>query len=195
MLASSGGATKQFECDVISWGPCAEGVESFLALRDSPALAEATRACIGDGFAGDASMVMWAAPGGRGQSWHQDCPPQQSGQFNLNRLFYTETVALEDGAIVVVPGSHRHGLIPPGGHQDPLPGEVVLTPTAGTLVLLHGHVYHRVTPNLSGKPRISVNFRAFAKGVSPDVCEIGVYRNGAINFRTGQMVDLTTEKV
>jgi len=188
LLASSDTVMKQFECDVICWDPCGESSAPFLALRDSPALASATRACLGEGFSEPGSMVMWAAPGGRGQSWHQDCLPQQPGQFNLNRLFYTENVTLADGAIVVVPGSHKMGRIPPGGLQDTIEGEVVLTPTAGTLVLLHGNVYHRVTPNSSGKPRLSVNFRAFPQGGSPDVCAFGVYRNGTINFHTGQVV-------
>jgi hypothetical protein len=42
--------------------------------------------------------------------------------------------------------SHKLGRILLGGHQDPIEGEVILTPTAGTLVLLSGHVFHRVTP-------------------------------------------------
>ena len=58
----------------------------------------------------------------------------------------------------------------------------MLTPSAGTLVLLHGHVFHRVTPNLNMKPRVSVNFRAFPAGVDKDVTCIGIYRNNTVNF-------------
>jgi len=180
---------KQFECDVIAWDPCGEGQEAFIALRDSSDLQSVTAACLGTGFEAPRSLVMAATGGGKGQAWHQDCPPGQSTRFNLNRLFYTRDVLLEDGAIVVVPGSHRMGRIPPGGNQEPIPGEVALVPTAGTLVLLHGHVFHRVTPNLSGRPRISTNFRAFARGVSEGVCDVGVYRNGAYDFALGQLVD------
>ena len=102
--------------------------------------------------------------------------------FNLNRLFYTDDVSLADGAIVFVPGSHLTGRIPPGGHQDPLPGERVLEPRAGTLVLLHGHCYHRVTPNLNQKPRTSINLRSFPSGTPTTVTCVGVYRNGEVNF-------------
>jgi ectoine hydroxylase-related dioxygenase (phytanoyl-CoA dioxygenase family) len=125
---------------------------------------------------------MFSVGGGRGQAWHQDCPSGESTGFNLNRLIYPEDVTLEDGGIVAVPGSHKLGRIPPGGHQDPMSGEVLLTPAAGTLILLHGHVYHRVTPNLNQRPRLSVNFRAFPVGVSADVTCVGVYRNGTVNF-------------
>ena len=74
-----------------------------------------------------------------GQAWHQDCPPDNPSRFNLNRLFYLQDTEIDDGAVVVVPGSHRAGRISPGLPQEPIPGEVVLTPRAGTLVLLHGH--------------------------------------------------------
>jgi hypothetical protein len=74
------------------------------------------------------------------------------------------------------------GRIPPGGHQEPIAGERALEPRAGTLVLLHGHVYHRVTPNLNQKPRTSINFRAYPAGTTTAVTCIGVYRNGDVNF-------------
>ena len=179
---------EQFETDVIPWHPCEEGNAAFQTLKEDSRLEAVTRACLGENFTAPVSMVMLATAGGKGQAWHQDCPPEDARQFNLNRLFYTEDVHKDDGAIVVVPGSHRQGRIPPGGNQEPIEGEVFLTPTAGPLVLLSGHVYHRVTPNLSGKPRLSVNFRAFAEGISPDVCSVGVYRGGAFDFTSGKVV-------
>lgn len=179
---------KQFECDVISWDPCGEDNEPFIALQNDAHLAQVTAACIGTGFTKSNSLVMWSIGGGKGQSWHQDCAPDDSAHFNLNRLFYPHNVAVEDGAIVVVPGSHRQGRIPPGGNHEPIAGEVALTPTAGTLVLLNGHVYHRVTPNRSGKPRVSINFRVFPEGVSPDVVAVGVYRGGAYDFSRREVV-------
>jgi len=173
---------KQFDCDVIPWDPVTDGNEVLRELHRHPRMATVTEAVLGPGFTAPASLAMYSVGGGRGQAWHQDCPANDPAAFNLNRLVYTENVTLEDGAIVVVPGSHKRGRIPAGGHQDPIEGEVVLTPEAGTLILLSGHVYHRVTPNLNSKPRVSINFRAFAAGISPDVTCIGVYRNGAVNF-------------
>lgn len=174
--------TKAFECDVIAWDPVREGHPAFAPLMEDSSLREATEAVIGDDFHTSTSLVMFSVGRGRGQAWHQDCPSDDSGLFNLNRLLYTQDVGEENGCIVVVPGSHKAGRIPPGGHQEPIDGEVRLSPKAGTLVLLHGHVYHRVTPNHTDQPRLSVNLRAYPHGVSEDVTCIGVYRNGTVDF-------------
>ncbi|MEM9881466.1 MAG: phytanoyl-CoA dioxygenase family protein [Planctomycetota bacterium] len=184
-LAMSGGhqqRTAKFACDVISWDPVKTKHPLFVGLRESSALREVTECLLGPGFSTPASLVMFSVGGGRGQAWHQDCPIEEEAGFNLNRLIYTRDVDPADGAIVVVPGSHRAGRIPPGGHQDPMPDEVMLCPRAGTLVMLHGHVYHRVTPNAGTRPRLSINLRAYPQNVDPDINCIGVYRNGTIDF-------------
>ncbi|MDX2185533.1 MAG: phytanoyl-CoA dioxygenase family protein [Opitutaceae bacterium] len=174
--------TAKFACDVVPWDPIKDKNDVLTRLQRHPDLLQVTEWVLGKGYTAPGSLVMFSVGGGRGQAWHQDCPSEGDVGFNLNRLFYTEDVSLEEGAIVVVPGSHKWGRIPPGGHQDPMEGEVALTPRAGTLVLLHGHVFHRVTPNLTPKRRISVNYRAFPSGVSESVTCIGVYRNGTVNF-------------
>ena len=170
------------ECDVLAWDPVLEGHPVFRELAASEKLRRATAEVLGDDFETQTSLIMFSIPHGRGQAWHQDCPPEEVGLFNLNRLLYPSDTNLENGAIIVVPGSHKQGAIPPGGTQDPISGEVVLTPRAGTLVLLHGHVYHRVTPNLTDKPRNSVNFRALPAGVPDWVTCVAVYRNGRTRF-------------
>lgn len=179
-----GHAAAEFACDIVPWDPCREGNRTFQRFRDSERLRLVTDAALGPGWTAPGSLVMYSVAGGRGQAWHQDCPADRGDAraFNLNRLIYTEDVALADGAIVFVPGSHRAGRIPPGDHQEPMAGEVTLEPRAGTLVFLHGHVFHRVTPNRNHKPRVSVNFRAFPAGTPPSVTCIGVYRNGSVNF-------------
>jgi ectoine hydroxylase len=173
---------RAFACDIISWDPIAENNRIFQDLAHEVRLKRVTEAVLGSGYTAPGSLVMYSVGGGQGQAWHQDCLVDDETAFNLNRLIYTDDVEIEDGAIVVVPGSHRAGRIPPGGHQDPMEGEITFTPVAGTLILLSGHVYHRVTPNLRMKPRVSINFRAFPAGISSDVTCIGVYRNGEVNF-------------
>jgi ectoine hydroxylase-related dioxygenase (phytanoyl-CoA dioxygenase family) len=171
-----------FACDVLAWDPVREGHPVFTEFAAHKGLAEITGEILGEGFGTQTSLVMFSIPGGRGQAWHQDCPPEATGLFNLNRLIYPHDATLERGAIVIVPGSHRWGAIPPGEHQESLSGELVLTPRAGTLILLHGHVYHRVTPNLTDLPRNSVNFRALPPGVPEWVTCIAVYRDGRARF-------------
>ena len=171
-----------FHTDIIPWDPIEQGVESFKNLANHAKLKKVTDILLGKGFTAPGSLVMYSVPGGRGQAWHQDCPAEATGAFNLNRLIYTEDVAEEDGGIVFVPRSQEYGNIPEGGHQDPIAGEVAMNPARGTVIFLHGHVYHRVKPNQGQKPRVSVNFRAFPDGVDPQVNCIGVYRNGRVNF-------------
>jgi len=179
------GVLAKFECDVIVWAPLKEGNTAFIALNEMRELGEVTEVLLDAGYqTNPQGLVMYSVGGGRGQAWHQDCPPggPESQEFNLNRLIYTDDVALADGAIVFVPGSHRFGRIPSGGHQEPIEGEITLEPRAGTVVFLHGHVYHRVTPNLNRKPRTSINLRAYPAGTDASVNCIGVYRNGDVNF-------------
>ena len=178
-----------FDVEVVPWDPIADGSQVFARLAEDPVLRGLTESVLGPGFGAPRALVMRSVGGGNGQAWHQDCPPDDPEAFNLNRLFYMQDTHEEDGAIVVVPGSHRTGRIPSGGSQESIDGEQVLTPTAGTLVLLHGHVFHRVTPNRSGKPRVSVNLRAYPPGVSDQVNRIGIYRNGAYDFAEGRRLD------
>lgn len=177
----------KYGCDVVFWNPLAEQHPVFTALLEKPRLHDLTSELLGENYQAGAAytLVMASLLGGVGQAWHQDCPADNSTHFNLNRLIYTRDLSTEDGAVVVVPGSHRMGRIPKGGEQDPMDGEVTLTPTAGTLVLMNGHVFHRVTPNSSNRPRISINFRALPAGVPSGVCDIGVYRNAAVDWVTG----------
>ena len=181
-------AAIEMDCDVIAWDPLGEEVEPFQVLAADPRLATLTRELIGE-FSAPGSLAMWSVGGGKGQAWHQDCPPDDPSQFNLNRLFYLQDTEVDDGAVVVVPGSHRMGRISPGAPQAPIPGEVMLTPRAGTLVLLHGHLYHRVTPNVSLRPRASVNLRAYPADVPREITRIGLYRNAAYDFLAGKRID------
>ena len=181
-------AAIEMDCEVITWDPLGEEVEPFQVLAADPRLATLTRELIGE-FSAPGSLLMWSVGGGKGQAWHQDCPPDDPSQFNLNRLFYLQDTEVDDGAVVVVPGSHRMGRISPGAPQAPIPGEVMLTPRAGTLVLLHGHIYHRVTPNVSLRPRVSVNLRAYPADVPREITRIGLYRNAAYDFLAGKRID------
>ena len=56
-------------------------------------------------------MAMFSKKGSQGQAWHQDCPPEDKSQFNLNRLVYTMDIDNSTGGqIPVVPCTHLGGL-------------------------------------------------------------------------------------
>ena len=78
-------------------------------------------------------MMMFSRPGSKGQAWHQDCAPEDPAQFNLNRLVYTHTIDESiGGQTVVMPGTHKKGLLPTGGPHADLENQVVISPLKGT---------------------------------------------------------------
>ena len=69
-------------------------------------------------------MVMYSKQGSQGQAWHQDCPPEDKSQFNLNRLAYTMDIGQDvGGETLVVPGTHKGGVISVGDINEDLPDQ------------------------------------------------------------------------
>lgn len=175
--------------EVIPWFPQNEGVREFDALADDVRLGELTEAILGAGWRPDYSMVMFSRRGTAGQAWHQDCPPDDPAVHNLNRLVYTSDINdAVGGQTVVVPGSHKQGLLPSGDPHGHFSGETVLAPQKGTLVLLHGHTWHRVLP-VSGRYRYSTNYRAVPADTPKDITDVCVYRNMRYRFSTSSIVE------
>ena len=175
--------------EVIPWFPQQDGPSAFDKLEVDATLNALTTDILGAGWRSDYCMVMYSKQGTKGQAWHQDCPPDDPGNFNLNRLVYTTDISASTGGqTVVVPGSHRAGILPtgdPAGHFD---NEVVLNPRRGTLVLLHGHCWHRVLP-IAGEFRYSTNYRAVPKAAPADLTDVCIYRNMRYQFSTSSVVE------
>ncbi len=178
--------------DVIPWFPQDEGQNDFGLVDDNVELQHLTRAILGDAWHRLSCMVMFSKQGTMGQAWHQDCTPENAAQYNLNRLVYSSDIDDETGGqTVVVPGSHRHGLLPPGDPWVDLENQQILRPRTGTLVLLHGHVWHRVLP-IRGRYRYSTNYRAVPAGTAANVTDVCVYRNMRYQFSTETVVEERT---
>ena len=185
------------QTDVIPWFPQrhdAAGFSPDLAqpfdeLAEDHRLADLTDAILGAGWRPLYSMVMFSGKGTKGQAWHQDCPSEDPSRHNLNRLAYSRDLSAHiGGQTVVVPGSHKMGEIPVGDPNGPLPGQVVLTPRKGTLVLVHGHTWHRVLP-VTGPFRFSTNYRACPNGTPDDITDVAVYRNMRYRFSTSELLE------
>ena len=179
--------------EVIPWFPQNEGVAEFDAIDGHAGLQALTDAILGACWQRLYCMVMFSKEGTSGQAWHQDCSPEQSKIHNLNRLVYTSDIRPETGGqTVIVRGSHRRGLLPVGDPQGHFDDEVVLTPRKGTLILLHGHAWHRVLPILEGS-RFSTNYRAMPEGAPADITDICVYRNMRYQFSTSKVIEERTQ--
>jgi hypothetical protein len=178
--------------DVIPWFPQNEGSRDFDFVDEHRDLQRLTEALLGEGWQGLYCMVMFSKPGSAGQAWHQDCPPEDNAHFNLNRLVYSRDIDDETGGqTVVVPGSHRRGLLPAGDPRADFNDQLVLRPKAGTLVVLHGHIWHRVLP-VHGQYRYSTNYRAVPAGTPANITDVCVYRNMRYRFSTEDVVEERT---
>jgi ectoine hydroxylase len=161
----------------------------FDTIEQDQRLGALTASLLGGGWNPLYSMVMYSKKGTVGQAWHQDCPPDDGEQFNMNRLVYTREISDDiGGQTVVMPGSHRMGELPAGEPHEDLDGQVVLKPRRGTLVLLHGHTWHRVLP-ITGAFRFSTNYRACPAGTPTDITDICVYRNMRYCFSTNSVIE------
>ncbi|MEL7536553.1 MAG: phytanoyl-CoA dioxygenase family protein [Pseudomonadota bacterium] len=179
----------QAQTEVIPWFPQNEGPSVFDRLDGDDALQGLTTAILGEGWRSDYCMVMFSKRGTSGQAWHQDCPPENASEFNLNRLVYTSDISDEiGGQTVVVPGSFRRGVLPVGDPVGEIDGAVTLRPRRGTLVLLHGHTWHRVLP-IKGAFRYSTNYRAAPRNTSDGITDVCVYRNMRYRFSTSSVIE------
>lgn len=174
--------------EVIPWFPYRDSNGGFDLINDNDKFNEITDLILGKGWDNLYCMMMFSKAGSRGQSWHQDCLPDNPHQFNLNRLIYTHDITYETGGgIVVMPKSHKIGLLPAGKPNEELAGQVVFHPKKGTVIFLHGHCFHKVKPVKSD--RISTNFRAVPKNTPADITDICVYRNMKYQFSTSEVIE------
>lgn len=178
------------QTEIVPWFPQREGERCFDQLSDHTELSALTEAILGPDWYEQYCMVMFSSQGTKGQAWHQDCAPKNQRKFNLNRLIYTMDIdaAKTGGQVMVMPGSHKQGILPSEGDEFDTTKAVVLNPKRGTLVLLHGFCYHKVTP-VTGLYRVSTNFRVAPKGTPEDITDIAVYRNMLYQFSTSTVLE------
>lgn len=175
--------------EVVPWFPFKDGNYYFNGVNDDKYLSKLTEAIIGEDWADLYCMCMFSKKGSKGQAWHQDCPPEDSDVFNLNRLVYTHDIIPEiGGELCVMEGTHKKGLLPAGIPNEDLDGQLVFRPKKGTVVLLHGHCWHKVK-EVKGEWRVSTNYRAVPKGVPEDVTDVCVYRNMRYRFSTSEVIE------
>jgi ectoine hydroxylase len=175
--------------EVVPWFPQQAGFALFDQVEQDDRLRQLTGEILGEGWYALYCMAMFSRCGTRGQAWHQDCAPEDASVFNLNRLVYTEDISSEiGGEIVIVPGSHRRGQITVGPVDEDFDEQLLLTPAKGTLVMLHGHCWHRVMP-VHGGDRVSTNYRCSPRGTPQNVTDICVYRNMRYRFETSEVVE------
>lgn len=176
------------KAEVVPWFPQREGEHHFDTIEQNPLLIALTEAILGAGWYSQYCMVMFSTQGSVGQAWHQDCPPEDATQYNLNRLVYTKDINYGDGGEVYIrPGSHLNKPLSKGPLFEDFEDQVVVLPRKGTLILLHGHCWHRIGEQKRGT-RISTNYRAAPRSAAADITDVCVYRNMRYQFSKARVV-------
>ena len=104
----------------------------------------------------------WPKPPGHGNSpLHIDYGGAPTGYYIVcNSIWMLTDFNQENGCTRIVPGSHRWGISPQEKMKDPkasFPTEILLTGSAGDIVIFNSHVWHGSTLNQSSTPRWSLN--------------------------------------
>jgi hypothetical protein len=102
-------------------------------------------------------------PGGeRVQPLHADMSAvaDERGPWVCNTVWMLDDFTSDNGALRVVPGSHRFGQLPTQALADPLadhPDQVLVTGPAGTVLVINAHLWHAGTANQSPRPRTALH--------------------------------------
>jgi hypothetical protein len=86
--------------------------------------------------------------------------PDEIGYWVCNTVWLLDDFTTENGALRVVPGSHRSGQRPQDVLADPEqthPDEVLVTGRAGDLVVMNSHLWHGGTANRTGGRRLALH--------------------------------------
>lgn len=84
----------------------------------------------------------------------------ERGYWVANTVWMLDDFTLENGPTRLIPGSHQWGRLPQDSLEDPQathPDEILLTGTAGTVVVMNAHLWHGGTANRTDRPRCAMH--------------------------------------
>lgn len=106
--------------------------------------------------------------------WHADWPFNQNNAghvpapypdviFHITTLWMLSPFSAENGGTLIVPGSHRSNNNPTGnngiGSHEQVPGEINVTGTAGSVLVMDSRLWHATAPNGTHEPRVALAIR------------------------------------
>ncbi|HVA46346.1 MAG TPA: phytanoyl-CoA dioxygenase family protein [Pirellulales bacterium] len=100
--------------------------------------------------------------GDKPQPWHCDMGalPDRRGAWVSNVVWMLDDFTQDNGALRVVPGSHRFNRLPQDVLEDPLadhPRQCVVTGAAGSVIVMNAHLWHGGMANRTSRPRTAVH--------------------------------------
>lgn len=138
---------------------CLDKGEVFLRCIADPAVREGIAAVIGPEYKVSSVNVRSAdALSDFPQPLHCDMGglPDERGNWVCNTIWMLDDFTTENGATRCVPGTHKSGRLPPDPmerHRD----EILVTGTAGTVVVMNSHLWHGGTGNRTARPRCAMH--------------------------------------
>lgn len=101
-------------------------------------------------------------PDGGPQPLHTDMAAiaDAKGYWVCNTIWMLDDYRPDNGALRIVPGSHRWGKLPQDVLADPKadhPDQVVVTGRAGSVAIVNAHAWHAGLANRSANPRTSLH--------------------------------------
>jgi ectoine hydroxylase-related dioxygenase (phytanoyl-CoA dioxygenase family) len=84
----------------------------------------------------------------------------ERGYWVCNSVWMLDDFTSENGALRIVPGSHRWNRLPQDALNDfaaPHPDELLVTGKAGTVVVMNAHCWHGGTANRTDRPRTALH--------------------------------------
>lgn len=133
---------------------CVDKGEEFERAIENPTVLECMEAVLGPDFKLSSLNVRSAEPRSNcGQPLHADSRAiaDERGYWVCNSVWMLDDFTEHNGALRIVPGSHKWRRLPgPGVRVD---GERLVTGKAGTVVVMNAHMWHGGTDNRTDHPR------------------------------------------
>jgi ectoine hydroxylase-related dioxygenase (phytanoyl-CoA dioxygenase family) len=137
--------------------------EVFQRVVNTPRLLEYIRHVLGPAIKLSSLNVRSVNPHGAGaQPLHADMAAvaDDLGYWVCNAVWMLDDFTTENGAIRMIPGSHRWRKLPQEVLADPTarhPEEILLTGTTGSVVVMNAHIWHGGTANRTAAPRTALH--------------------------------------
>lgn len=133
---------------------CVDKGEIFEKVIGTPEVLECIEAVLGPDFKLSSLNVRSASPNSNsGQPLHVDSGelPDEKGNAVCNSVWMLDDFTEHNGALRIVPGSHKWFRLPSPGEK--VEGEMLVTGKAGTVVVMNAHAWHGGTDNRTDQER------------------------------------------
>jgi hypothetical protein len=148
--------------------------QSFTPYLADPRLLWLTTALLGEHVRISYTSTIISYPGAQRLKWHADWPFNQDNAghirapyadvlVHLTSIWMLTDFTVENGATLIVPGSHRQSNNPTGGNgvdgMAPNPEEISITGPAGTVMVMDSRTWHATPSNHSEDTRVGLAIR------------------------------------